>query len=126
MGVNWNGKAWLEAQTAIYTERVNSAAEFLRGEMRVMIGIQGPPQSKPGEPPHIDTGNLIHSLGIIPGQDGSYIFSDVGTDVEYGIFLELGTANMAARPWCLRSLRESDERIRQILEHGGTYDVAVG
>lgn len=53
--------------------------------------------SAPGQPPHRDTGALANSIHV--SNPGIAMTRDVGDGVEYGIHLEYGTVNMAARPW---------------------------
>lgn len=75
--------------------------------------IYGSNPSKPGEPPHKQKGDLRAS--VTHERDGSRLLFRVGTNKEYGRWLELGTANMAARPWLRRALIDQARRIRNIL-----------
>lgn len=55
-----------------------------------------------GTPPGIDTGalsNSIHKRKI------SFGVWSVGDGVEYGIYLEIGTERMAARPWMMPAVQ---------------------
>ena len=54
--------------------------------------------SSPGEPPRIDTKNLHASITTETQRDRTSIETRIGTNVRYGLFLELGTRNMAPRP----------------------------
>lgn len=48
-----------------------------------------------GDPPNTDTGRLANSIkAIVSGLSGQ-----VGTDLDYGYFLEIGTQAMDERPW---------------------------
>ena len=51
--------------------------------------------SKPGDPPHTDTGRLRQSIKFNI-KDG---VGQVGTNLKYGAWLEFGTEDMAPRPW---------------------------
>lgn len=51
--------------------------------------------SAPGEAPAIDTGNLVNSIQT----DVQGLRAEVGTAVEYALYLEYGTSKMAARPF---------------------------
>ena len=53
--------------------------------------------SPAGSPPGVDTGALKNSILAEPGDDGWMLHDGV----EYGVWLEYGTENMAARPWML-------------------------
>jgi hypothetical protein len=73
--------------------------------------IYGANPSKPGEPPHKQTGRLLGSVAFTV--DG--LIGRVGTNVLYGRWLELGTRRMAARPWLRRALKEKESEIKTIL-----------
>ena len=53
--------------------------------------------SVPGSPPHRDTSALFASIHVF--SDHPPLTRDVGDGVEYGLHLEWGTRNMAARPF---------------------------
>lgn len=57
--------------------------------------------------PNVDTGRFRSSLTYIVGSDSSGAYVDCGSDVEYAIFLELGTSRMAARPSIIPAAREA-------------------
>lgn len=62
--------------------------------------------SAPGEYPMTDTGRLASNvITLLPS--GSSIEGQVGTNIEYGTFLEFGTSRMAARPWLLPSFEKA-------------------
>lgn len=52
-----------------------------------------------GGGPHVRTGRLRSSISTTVGDDELGVFVDVGTNVEYGGFVELGTVHMHARPY---------------------------
>ena len=67
--------------------------------------------SKPGEPPHKQTGHLRRSVAWeLVG-----LVARVGTNLRYGRWLELGTSKMAARPWLRVALAQCRSAIREIL-----------
>lgn len=55
--------------------------------------------SAPGQPPATDTGRLLASIHHILEGEGQHTVAHVGSDVNYALFLELGTRYMAARPF---------------------------
>lgn len=55
--------------------------------------------SAPGEPFATDTGRLRASITHDLSVDAAGLVARVGTDVEYGLYQELGSSKMAARPW---------------------------
>jgi phage gpG-like protein len=96
----------------------DEAGRFIKGTYKP--GKLGSNPSRPGEPPHKQTGRLRGSVA-----DALYPESTtarVGTNVKYGRWLELGAAHMAARPWLRRALLERAGVIRSILTKpiGGT------
>lgn len=61
--------------------------------------------SAPGQPPMSDTGTLASSVAVadVPGRSEVR----VGTPLDYGRALELGTKNIRPRPWLNPSLEEA-------------------
>jgi len=55
--------------------------------------------SAPGSPPAVDTGRLRASITHELGDDSGDLVGRVGTNVTYAKHLELGTSEMAARPF---------------------------
>jgi HK97 gp10 family phage protein len=88
-------------------------------EVKDLIGIQGPPRSAPGEPPHIDTGALIDSYDYNVEGDAGTIILEVGSTVEYAPYLEFGTSRMDARPHLRPALENMmvGGRITQIVRY---------
>ncbi len=74
--------------------------------------------SKPGEPPYKQTGRLRASVTY--EVDADSLTGRVGTNVEYGLYLELGTKKgILPRPWLRRSLAETQGRINELLSGTG-------
>lgn len=91
-----------------------AARAVLVPAIRETVSILGPPPSEPGYPPHVrpewqrkptDPPHLRDSIAAWE-EDGAVVVGCTGNF--YGIFLELGTQNMAARPWLLPTLLRSD------------------
>jgi phage gpG-like protein len=87
-------------------ELLSVAGTGRRGRRRVY----GANPSTPGNPPAKQTGRLRASVTY--EVDETRMVGRVGTNVLYGLFLELGTSRMAARPWLRRALAESEDKIR--------------
>jgi hypothetical protein len=66
--------------------------------------------SVPNEAPNTDTGRLVSSINTEITDDGVY----VGTSLEYGKYLELGTKDMEERPWLIPSLNKKSDDIIQL------------
>lgn len=77
------------------------ARRAIRVETAVKVSLNNayPPASMPGSPPHKRHGRLQSSISWELGSDGEGLYADIGTNVEYGRYLELGTDQMAARPY---------------------------
>lgn len=55
--------------------------------------------SAPGFPPVVWGGQLKISISHVVGTEGNKVFLYIGTTLMYGVYLEVGTKNMQARPW---------------------------
>jgi hypothetical protein len=74
--------------------------------------------SSPGEPPHKQTGRLQGSITWELSRRGLFgrgLMARVGTNLEYGRYLENGTRRMRPRPWLKRSLDAVRPQIKIIL-----------
>lgn len=72
--------------------------------------VYGANPSRPGEPPRKQTGTLRRS--VQSEVDEASLTARVGTNVEYGKHLELGTKRgIAPRPWLRRAFAESLPKI---------------
>ena len=80
------------------------------------LGKRGSGRSEPGNPPHKDYGKLRASISY--EVDKAKLVVRVGTPLQYGKFLELGTEKMWKRPYLRRSLLEKKSQVTSILEHG--------
>lgn len=78
-----------------------AAGVALQKQMKDVMTNAGPSPSSAGNPPAVDTGTLRRSIQI--NQDTASGDVEVGTNLEYGRYLEYGTSKMAARPWLNRS-----------------------
>lgn len=58
-----------------------------------------------GDGPSVRTGRLRSSISWALGEDGLGLFVDVGTNVEYGAYVELGTKFMRPYPYLRPALR---------------------
>ena len=79
----------------------------------------GTRRSGPGEAPAVQSGALRNSIAKdSPGPLRRRVGTNIGakeTDAPYGLYLEVGTRKMAARPWLRVSLEAKREKIRRIL-----------
>lgn len=63
-----------------------------------------PPPSQPGSGPAVRTGRLRGSITWRLGEDSEGVYADVGTNVFYAPFVELGTSRMSPRPFLAPAL----------------------
>ena len=124
-GLEWNGDGAIAyvkknalsfiERTAIVVERRARELLSIAGTGRVEGKEHGPiERSKPGEPPRKQTGRLRAS--VTHEVDAAALEARVGTNVEYGKHLELGTKRgILPRPWLRRALAESQGDVNQIL-----------
>ena len=74
------------------------------------VGIKAEKYAKDECP--VDTGRLRSSITHQNDKDSVY----VGTNVEYGIYVELGTRYMTARPFLGKSIVEHVDEYKKIVE----------
>lgn len=74
--------------------------------------VYGAFPSSPGEPPHLQTGLLRMSVTYEVDTESTPMQGRVGTNLDYGKFLELGTRRgLKPRPWLLRAALEMKNRV---------------
>jgi hypothetical protein len=98
--INIRNHAAREIQTGAKTGRVYETRFWTDSGGRLRIGDDRPRHqaSAPGEFPATDTGTLVGSIDFRLKR-GRTLMAEVGTDLDYGIWLEFGTQKMEARPW---------------------------
>ena len=114
--IKWRGGQVTSEIKKIIAPRLKRVGSELRNHIVRKISqgktrTQGP--SKPGFPPHIDTGHLRKNIFWELLQGGLTV--RVGTTVDYGLDLEQGTRNVAPRPYLRVSLTEMTPKIKRLL-----------
>lgn len=108
----WDTEALIRINEAAFKRGARKAAAFLAGEIKKALSErQFPPASSPGQTPAIRTGLLRNSVQ----SKGMPFGARVGVVVMYGLFLELGTAFMAARPFIAPTFIQNLPRIKAIV-----------
>jgi HK97 gp10 family phage protein len=110
---NWKGNDFKKLVRMDAGQRLEAAAILLKNEIKQDLSEPSPPVSSPGTPPHKDTGRIRASISH--EVDTQALTARVGTNVEYAKYLELGTKNMAARPFLRRAFNEHLEKLKQIM-----------
>ena len=70
-------------------------------------------RSVAGEIPHVDSGTLKRSIHHKVDKEVNSV--KIGTILEYGLYLELGTVKMQARPWLTPAVERERVKITAIL-----------
>ena len=109
----------IEKAIAIGTIQVQNESK------RLVNRFSGPPASKPGEPPHKRTGTLDRSIDIETFTRGKDFVGRVGTNLNYGLWLEIGTTStdggtkMAKRPYLRPALDNKRKAIIREIRKAG-------
>lgn len=100
---------------------VRGAAQEIVNDIVLAFSDQSP--SPPGQPPGVDTGELRASMGWTA--DGR-LRAVVHDGVEYGVYLELGSEKMPARPFVAPVVEEWRQRkFGQFAHDFGVFDFGV-
>lgn len=143
--IKWYGQKVFTLATAANVKAMHTAALLVERDVKMNFTLMGAGRqygkhtaSRPGEPPAIDTGTLRASImsevelsGLsVNGRVGPDIEhiaakAPVGTDVNYGYYLELGTHKgkggtkkvlMAPRPFLVPALRRTRRKVVKIFK----------
>jgi len=138
--VKWHGKQVFMLATEANVRAMNVAANLVERETKKALSHRGSFKSykrtksgkihwssQPGSPPAPDSGLLrtsimsdVRIVGVgVEGRVGPDIdkiaaAAEAGTDVDYGLYLEIGTRKMAARPFLRPTLRKLKRQIDKI------------
>ena len=136
--IKWRGKQVFTRATEVNIIAMKKAGFVVERSVKHLLSKKGTGRtykrgkkihiaSAPGQPPAVDTGILRASIftdvsikqdNVIGrvGPDVEHIAAgtSVGTDVNYGLYLELGTRRMAARPFLRPGLAKSAAQIVRI------------
>lgn len=113
--MEWHGDELAKLVEDEMTKRLAAAAEVVRAEAVRSIKTPYPPASTPGEPPHSRSGASGLFGSVFYRVDKALRRAVIGTPLKYGLYLELGTKRMAARPWLRPALMKAMPRIKAIL-----------
>lgn len=125
MSVEWNGDGAEKHVRSKAARALSRAAITIRKRAAELLSVPGTGRekgkqigpvvrSKPGEPPHKQTGRLRASVAY--EVDDASLTARVGTNVEYGKHLELGTKRgLKPRPWLRRAALEVRGKVGQLL-----------
>jgi HK97 gp10 family phage protein len=108
------------------------AAVYLKTKIKERLNVTGNPilasrgpggrhyrnetVSAPGDAPHKMLGNLQRSIAHAVDSDGKTAY--VGSNLDYALYLEIGTSKMAARPFFRPIFQEEADTLAKILTTG--------
>lgn len=99
--MGFNSSSWMagvrKAVKPAAVKGLELAGAATAAGIRRRISVQGPPRSRPGEPPHKDSGELYGSIWW--KVDRSNLVLYLISDIAYAEYLEVGTPAMDARPF---------------------------
>lgn len=102
-----------ESTLAIHGEAIRIVSENAGGTADVRYNpTRNVTVSKPGDPPHTDTGRLRQSIKF----EYSKGVGKIGSNLKYAAWLEFGTEKMAARPWLSVAVQRSSKKVADIFE----------
>jgi hypothetical protein len=114
VSIEWNGDQFMELLRREMMKRLAVAGEAIRAAaVKSLRRTKHPPASMPGAVPAWRTGYLFRSVFSDPSPANLAV--RVGTPVKYGLYLELGTSKMAARPWLRPALLSASKSIVAIM-----------
>lgn len=111
--LEWNGDAARAYAHARAVAGITRVVKAIADRARELVSVPGPEPSAPGEPPHVQTGAL--RAGINYEVDERTMAWRVGTTAPEGLFTEVGTSRMAARPWLRPAMAEVIPKMDSIL-----------
>jgi len=71
-------------------------------------------------PPAIDTGNLRASIQSKVQTRGINVLGEVGSDMPYSLYLEVGTKRMEKRPYLMPTVRKDKRKINEIFKRANS------
>ena len=107
--LKWNGDKFTAALLKEFIRRLYIIAQNLEaaGKKNVSTSFKAAGASKPGAFPHLREGDLRQS--VFAEVDEARLVVIFGSTEKHGYFLEVGTVNMAARPY----LRSTELQMRK-------------
>ena len=140
--IDWYGNRVFTLATEANISAMNKAALLVESDVKQNFTLQGRGRvygrrkhraSLPGQPPAIDTGTLRASIMSEVERTGLNVIGKVGPDVEkiaakapigtninYGFYLELGTSKMQPRPFLRPALIRTRKKVVKIFKEANS------
>jgi HK97 gp10 family phage protein len=129
--IKWYGQKVFTLATQANVEAMNKAALMVERDVKKSFTREGSGRlykrgrkvhiaSAPGEPPAIDTGALRASIQNKVSVKGINVIGEVGSDIPYSLYLEVGTTKMARRPYLMSTVRKDKTKIVNIFKRANS------
>lgn len=130
--IKWYGANILTLATQANTEAMRKAALMVERDVKKSFPKVGSGRvyskgkgkfhiaSMPGGVPAIDTGNLRASIQSKVQVRGINVLGEVGSDMSYSLYLEVGTRTMAKRPFLMPTIRKDKRKIGEIFKRANS------
>ena len=130
--IKWYGQKVFTLATQANTDAMNKAAAMVERDVKRSFPKVGTGRvykkgkgkihiaSAKDMPPAIDTGHLRASIQNKVRVKGANVIGEVGTDIPYGLYLELGTRTMAKRPYLMPTIRKDKRKINEIFKRANS------
>lgn len=119
LDIKWDTDQLVAINKAAFLRGARKAAAFLAGQIKKNLSLaQSPPVSGKGEFPHIGAKRKGAAYGFLRNSvqsKGMPFGARVGVTVLYGLFLEIGTSKMAARPFIVPTYIQNLPQIKAII-----------
>lgn len=99
--IKWYGKELQEKVALKCFQNIEKACLLVEGDAKRMCPV--------------DTGRLRASITHETEKSGDEVIGRVGTNVEYGVYVEYGTSKMSAKPYLRPSLEKNKGKIKRLL-----------
>lgn len=129
MNSDWQGQAFEQQIQASAVQFIHAACYVVENHAKRLLSVSGTGggqgkkrrygsnPSRPGEPPRKQRGTLRSSVAHVVKSEEMKGY--VGTRYKYGLYLELGTSKIAARPWLRRAIAEKQPQLQALLKRIG-------
>ncbi len=103
--ISFNTGRIIKRNRAATTKALNQATQEMTTALQKKINKQGPPASRPGQPPRKRTGFLHDTVNVL--RKGRTWAIQVA---QYGIFLDGGTRSIRPRPWIRTTIHDKKKQ----------------
>lgn len=139
--IKWYGKIVFDKATEVNVRAMKKSAALVEGYAKQSVKKAGTGRlvtryrprtpggkvskyqhrvSAPGKPPALDMGNLMNSIQSRVTVGAAIVKGEVGSDIDYALYLEIGTSKMAARPFLRPAVTANRRKINRIFREANS------